>query len=75
MDHFLQLIRTTLRLDTPIDPDTPLISSGIIDSFDVVTMLTMFESEYGVSIAPEEIDVERFDTPTQMLSYVDGSQS
>ncbi len=75
MDDFLKLISTTLRIDTPIDPETPLISSGIIDSFDVVTLLTMFENEYGVSISPEQIDVERFDTPTQMLSYVDGSQS
>jgi len=70
MDDFLNLISSSLRIDTSIDADTPLISSGLIDSFDVVTLLSVVESEYGVTIAPEQVDVESFDTPNQMLSYV-----
>ena len=75
MDQFLDLVRSTLRIDTPIDADTPLISSGIIDSFDVVALLSMVESEYGVVIAPEQVDVDSFDTPSQMLSYVNDLRS
>jgi len=75
MDHFLDLVGSTLRIDTPIDADTPLISSGIIDSFDVVALLSMVESEYGVVIAPEQVDVDSFDTPSQMLSYVNDLRS
>lgn len=71
MDNFLQLLKTTLRIDERLEPDTPLISSGLVDSFDVVTLLTMVESEYRVSINPEDINVETFDTPAQMLAYID----
>ncbi len=39
MDHFVRLIGTMLRISDPIDEDTPLISTGPIDSFDVVTLL------------------------------------
>lgn len=75
MDEFLQLLKTNLRMDEPLEPDTPLISSGIIDSFDVVTLLTIVESEYRVSINPEDIDVETFDTPAQMLTFIDGART
>ncbi len=70
MDRMLRLITSSLRVSEPIDADTPLISSGIIDSFDVVTLLSLFEGEYGVVISPEEIDVEHFDTPNQMLAWI-----
>lgn len=75
MNDMLRLISTTLRITEPIDADTPLISSGIIDSFDIVTLLSMFEDRYGVIIAPEEIDVDRFDTPRQMLNQIDAARS
>lgn len=71
MDEFLLILKDTLRIDEPVEPDTPLISSAIIDSFDVVLLLTIVESEYQVSINPEHIDVESFDTPAQMLAYVE----
>ena len=74
MEDLVQLISTGLGISEPIDFDTPLISSGIIDSFDVVALLAIFESHYGVTIEPEEIDVERFDTPSQMLSHIDAAR-
>ncbi len=75
MEDFLLLLKTTLQIEEPVEEDTPLISSGIIDSFDVVTLLTMVESEYRVSIHPEDIDVETFDTPAQILRYIDGARA
>ena len=74
MEDLVRLISTALRISEPIDSHTPLISSGIIDSFDVVALLAIFESHYGVVIEPEEIDVERFDTPSQMLSHIDAAR-
>ena len=74
MEDLVRLISNELGISEPIDSHTPLISSGIIDSFDVVTLLAIFESHYGVVIAPEDIDVERFDTPSQMLSHIDAAR-
>lgn len=75
MEDFLQLLKATLRIDETLEADTPLISSGIIDSFDVVALLTMVENEYRVSIHPEDIDVETFDTPAQMFSHIDRARA
>lgn len=71
MDDFISLIRTAVRIDEPIDSQTPLISSGFIDSFDVVALLAVFERQYGVAIAPDQVDVETFDTPRQMLTRIE----
>lgn len=71
----MKLISTALRINEPIEPDTPLISSGLIDSFDIVALLAIFESHYGVAIDPATIDAEQFDTPTQMLAHVDAART
>lgn len=68
VDGFIKFMRDGLNIEFPFDEDTPLLSSGLIDSFDVVALLSMIEGRYGVSIPPEEIDAERFDTPRQMLA-------
>jgi hypothetical protein len=44
MDELIQLILGTTRIDEAVYPDTPLISSGMIDSFDIVALLTTFVS-------------------------------
>ena len=72
MDDLLDLIRATVQLDEPIDADVPLISSGMIDSFDLVTLIGAIEERFGVNIPVEDISVESFDTPRQMHQWLDG---
>lgn len=66
VDDLAALIRTSLGLEQPLAADTPLISSGLIDSFDIVALLSTLEGTYGVAISPEEIDADTFDTPLQI---------
>lgn len=56
--------------EEPIDPNTPLISTGIIDSFDITALLTAIEDRFGVTIDPDEVDVAQFDTPSQMIARI-----
>lgn len=67
VSDFLALMRENLRASDDISESTPLISSGIVDSFDIVTLFTLFESEYGIVLEPADVSVENFDTPSQML--------
>ena len=69
---FIELIRTELGIDEALTPGTPLITSGLIDSFDVVSLIAIIESHYRVTVIPEELDTEIFDTPRQMLAYIQG---
>lgn len=72
--EFIDLIRAAVDPDESIGPDTPLISTGIIDSFDVVALLSAVEHHFHVVIAPEEVDIESFDTPNQMLARINTSR-
>jgi acyl carrier protein len=42
--------------------DTPLISSGIIDSLAVLDLVTFIEQTFAVRLAEEDLDRERLDT-------------
>ena len=51
------------------DPDeltqeTPLVSGGILDSIATLKLVTFLEEEFGVSVAPHEMDSENLDTIT-----------
>lgn len=75
MDRLIDLICTELRIEESIEGGTPLISSGIIDSFDVVALLSIIETHFGVDIDPESIDVESFDTPAQMFQWIESGRT
>lgn len=67
---FIRFISDVVQPEEVIDTDTPLLSTGIIDSFDVAALLGAIEDTYGVIIDPEEVDVDTFNTPVQMLSRI-----
>lgn len=53
-----------------IDADTPLISSGIVDSFSMVSLKRFLEKKYDVSIPDEEATPEAFDTVDNIIELV-----
>lgn len=71
MDELLTLLRQTLDLASDPRPDTPLLSSGLIDSFDVVGLIGVLEDRYGIEIDTGEIDAATFDTPEQILARIE----
>ncbi|MBW3541925.1 MAG: hypothetical protein KY476_16780 [Planctomycetes bacterium] len=74
MDEFVALIRQELHLSLPLEAHTPLISSGLIDSFQVVSLLVALEAAYGVRVDPADIGVDNFDTLAQMHRWVEREQ-
>ncbi len=56
--------------DTEITKDTKLISSGLIDSFSLVSLQTYIEKEFGKKIPAPRITVESFDTVRQMVEVI-----
>lgn len=74
MEELLQVLRGSLALDGELDADTALISSGLVDSFGVIGLLGDLESHYGVTIEPEEVDAETFDTPRDILARLESER-
>ena len=53
-----------------ITPDTKLISSGLIDSFSLVSLQVFIEKEFGKRIPAPRITAESFDTVRQMIEII-----
>lgn len=60
--------------DTPLDENTPLISSGIVDSFSMVSLKRFLEKKYSISLPDEEASPEAFDTVTSIMALVEKFQ-
>jgi acyl carrier protein len=57
--------------DTEIDEDTRLISSGLIDSFSLVSLQSFIAREFGKMIPAPRITAESFDTVRQMIEIIE----
>jgi acyl carrier protein len=53
-----------------LDENTPLISSGIVDSFSMVSLKRFLEKKYAISIPDEEASPEAFNTVTSIIELV-----
>ncbi|MEZ4647330.1 MAG: acyl carrier protein [Candidatus Eisenbacteria bacterium] len=57
--------------DIDLDENTPLISSGIVDSFSMVSLKRFLEKKYSISIPDDEATPEAFDTVTKIMVLVE----
>lgn len=70
------ILRDALNLGDRADKltaDSPLL--GAIPEFDsmaVVTVLTMIEDEFGISVGDDEVSAETFETLGSLASFMDG---
>ena len=59
----------------PISGETPLISSGLVDSLSLVTLLTFIEDEFGVVIPDEAATAESMDSVDKIVQLIDAYES
>jgi acyl carrier protein len=57
--------------DVEITENTKLISSGMIDSFSLVSLQSYIAKEFGKKIPAPRITAESFDTVKQMITIID----
>lgn len=53
-----------------IEPDEPLISSGLIDSFSLVDVALFVEDNFGVQIDDTELIADVFDSLTELSDLI-----
>ena len=56
--------------DVELTETTPLISSGIVDSFSMVSLKTFLEKKYEIKLTDEEASPEAFDTVEKIVVLV-----
>jgi acyl carrier protein len=55
----------------PIEEDTPLLSSGLIESFSLVQLVVHVEVAYGIKIAAAFRTEEHFDSVAQIVALAE----
>jgi acyl carrier protein len=56
--------------DRAIDPDEPLLTSGLVDSFHLVDLALFIEDQFGVHIDDAELNAQSFDTLNQLVAFI-----
>lgn len=74
IDEVIALIRGQLRNETPIDLDTRVLSSGLVDSFRLAVLLSALENRYQVRIPLPAIGADNFDTPRQIVAFIEAQR-
>jgi acyl carrier protein/D-alanine--poly(phosphoribitol) ligase subunit 2 len=56
--------------EAEINYDTPLISSGYVDSFSMVSLLVFLENKFKIKIPPGKATPEAFDSVNNIVALV-----
>tara|TARA_R110002072_G_scaffold168861_3_gene322527 strand:- start:5427 stop:5651 length:225 start_codon:yes stop_codon:yes gene_type:complete len=66
----MDFLQADLGVDiSQIGPETPLLSSGVIDSFSLLTLLSFLEERGGFRVNPADMTLENLDTVERMLAF------
>ncbi|MBR6438135.1 MAG: acyl carrier protein [Bacteroidales bacterium] len=61
MEKLLEILKG-VRPDVDFENETALIDDGILDSFDVVSIISELDDQFGVQVRITELDPENFNS-------------
>ena len=69
MEQLLKLLKS-VRPDVDFENETELIDDGILDSFDVVSIISEIDDVFGVQIRITELDPENFNSAESIWNLI-----
>ncbi len=69
MDKLLEILKE-IRPDVDFGNETELIDDGILDSFDVVSIISEIDDAFDVQIRINELDPENFNSAEAIWSLI-----
>ena len=70
MEKLIEILRE-LHDDVDYETEEALVDDGIIDSLDIVTLVTEINDQFDVSIPPEEIVPENFNSAKALYALIE----
>jgi D-alanine--poly(phosphoribitol) ligase subunit 2 len=71
-ERTLAILRDVIGGDEALtDLDVPLLATGLIDSFGIVTLIVALEEAFGLTISPAELDRQTWSTPRALVADVE----
>jgi acyl carrier protein len=69
MDKLLEILKG-IRPDVDFENETELIDEGILDSFDVVSIISEIDDVFGVQIRINELEPENFNSAEAIWALI-----
>lgn len=73
MNELMEILEE-LRPDVDFENETLLIGNGILDSFDIVSLVTALNDAFDIEIKPNDLVPENFNSAQAMLALVEKLQ-
>ena len=67
-------ILTSIRSDIDFENETKLIDNNILDSFDIVSIVSELNDYYEITITAEDLEPENFNSVAAILALVEKLQ-
>ncbi len=74
MDQILQILKG-VRSDVDFIHETKLIDDGVLDSFDVISIVSAFNDAFDVEIEVEDLEPDNFNTIEAMQKLIQRLQN
>ena len=69
MEQLVELLKR-VKADVDFVNEKSLVDDGILDSLEIVTIITSIEETYGFEIDPNEIDPDNFQSAESMWNMI-----
>jgi acyl carrier protein len=73
MDKVLEILKG-VRPDVDFEHETKLIDDEVLDSFDIITIVSEFNEEFDIDIDIEDLEPENFNTMAAMWELIEELQ-
>ena len=69
-ERVLEILKQT-RMDVDFENETMLIDDGILDSFDIIQIVSDLNEEFDIDITADELEPENFNSLDAIVSLVE----
>lgn len=73
MEELMNILEE-LRPDVDFENESGLIANGILDSFDIVSLVTQLNEAFDIEIRPSDLVPDNFNSASAMLALVEKLQ-
>ncbi len=71
MKEQLLEILDDLRPDIDFESETELVTNGVLDSFDIVSLVAQLNDEFDITIGVDDLEPENFDNIDAMIALIE----
>ena len=68
-ERLIVYVKEALQHEGALDADTPLFSTGALDSVAMMNLIAFVEETAGVQVRAEDVTLENFDTPGRIARF------